>query len=96
MSEADGNEGNQARSSRDGWVGAGAVVVIAVVVLVGAVLLTPGRPDCVAYSAAGRLLCPWYRTFLRNAVLLAGAITVGLLIVGFPLGLLRELLGRRR
>ncbi|MEF8807733.1 hypothetical protein [Natronomonas sp.] len=80
----------------DGWVGAVGVVGIAVVVLVGAALLTPGQPDCVAYSAAGRLRCPWYRTFLRNAVLLAGVITGGLVVVGVPIGLLRGLLGARR
>jgi hypothetical protein len=54
MADPEGEDGTNTRSVSDGWVGAVGVVGIAVVVLVGAALLTPGQPDCVAYSAAGR------------------------------------------
>jgi hypothetical protein len=73
-----------------------AVVTVTAAVLVVAVLLTPGCPDCTAYIGAAKLLCPWYRELFGNAALLFGVLVGAVVVVGYPIRLLRELLEARR
>lgn len=67
-----------------------AVVALALAVLVGAAVRTPGTPACRAYSAAGWLLtCPWVRAFLVNATILFGVAAVGVTVCGLLVGTVR-------
>lgn len=95
MADAEGDDGRDTRSVSDGWVGAVAVIIVAAIVLVVAVLLTPGSPDCTTFIGTAKLLCPWYQELFGNAALIFGVLLGVVVVVGYPIRLLRELLDAR-
>lgn len=84
-------------SLRWAYLASAAIVAVAAGVLVGALLLTPGVPECRLYTARSAVLCPWYRTYVGNAWGLFLAVVVVVvpvgLVVGFSRALVRQLRG---
>ncbi|WP_336134964.1 hypothetical protein [Natronomonas amylolytica] len=95
MGDAESDDGRDTRSLSDGWVGAVGIVIVTAAVLVATVLLTPESPDCTAYIGTAKLLCPWYRELFGNAALLFGVLLGIVVVVGYPIRLLHELLDAR-
>lgn len=65
-------------------------------VLVGALLITPGTPDCRQYTSRSWVLCPWYRAYAHNAWFLIGAGGAVVIPTALAIGVSRALLRHGR
>lgn len=89
------DDGPEERSLAWGWSGSIAVVALSVLVLGGALVRTPGSPDCYGYSMAGWVLfCPWARTFVANVTVILSVLMVALTVGGLLIGGVRQAVRR--